>query len=111
MNGDTVAQAFSGEGIENLSPGNYNLLHKQRNALWYAPAGYFQKRNQQVPPDGDRSRFRRGALGAFALFLNKETPIHSGPVWSDEIGGIRLSENDISRLYYAVELGAPIEVQ
>ena len=86
-------------------------MHKQRNPLWYAPDSYFKARLLPLPAEGDRSRFRRGALGEFVLFVDKDTPIHSGPFGSEEIGGIRLEEDDISRLYYQLELGATIRVE
>jgi len=111
MDGDKVLSSVSGEGIQKIKPGEYKLMHKQRSALWYAPDSYFSARNLPVPPQGDRLRFRRGALGDFVLFINKETPIHSGPIWLDEIGGIRMNENDISRIYYRLPVGATIEVK
>ena len=110
MNGETVVQSVQGEGLDRLTDGQYSILHKQRNPLWYAPESYFSRRGLTSPAEGDRTRFRRGALGSFAIFLAKDLPIHCGPMWSDEIGGVRLAVDDISRLYYALELGAPVEV-
>ena len=105
----SVAEAQ--EGVDELAPGVYQLLHKQRNALWYAPDVYFSHRRLMIPPQGDRSRFRRGALGDFVLFINKDTPIHSGPVWLDEIGGVRLREEELSKLYYQLSVGAVVEIK
>jgi len=111
MNGSSVAASVQGEGIKELRPGTYKVVHKQRAPLWYAPDNYFSVRQLAVPAEGEKSRYLRGALGDFVLFLNKDTPIHSGPIWSDEIGGIRLNEGDISRLYYQLEVGAPVEIR
>jgi hypothetical protein len=111
MEGDKEISVSSGEGFENLKPGTYHVLHKQRNALWYAPDSYFSSRSLPLPAQGDRSRFRRGALGEFVLYVDKETPIHSGPVWSAEVGGVRLGSADLSRMYYSLDVGAPIEVR
>jgi hypothetical protein len=111
MDGASTVYKFKGEGLGQVVPGRYELLHKQRNPLWYAPDAYFAKRGLMVPPAGDRARFRRGALGDFVLFLNKDTPIHSGPIWSEDLGGARLDENDLSRVYYKVEAGTPIQVE
>jgi len=111
MEGEQVVQSTSGRGIENLTPGIFQLLHKQRRALWYAPDSYFAARRLKIPPEGDRSRLLRGALGEFALFLNKETPLHSGPLWIREIGGIQLDDNALSKIYYTLPIGAPIEVR
>jgi hypothetical protein len=99
------------EGIEDLTPGTYQLVHKQRRAPWYAPKSYFSRRKLPIPPEGDKSRFLRGALGDFALFIDQATPIHSGPVPSDDIGGIKLNEDDIARLYYKLEIGSAIKIR
>ena len=111
MSGATQKLAVPVEGAQSLSPGTYTVLHKQRHPLWYAPDAYFEMRNQPPPPQGDRLRYRRGALGEFAIFLSQDTPIHSGPMWLGEIGGLKLSENDLSRLYYQLETGAVVEVK
>ena len=111
MEGDRAVSVLLGEGLENLKPGTYQLLHKQKNALWYAPDSYFTTRNLKVPAQGDRSRYRRGALGEFVLYLDKDTPIYSGPVWDDEIGGIRLAESEMAKLYNSIDTGSSIEVR
>jgi hypothetical protein len=111
MSGDSVISTASGDGLDKVTPGTYQLLHKQRNALWYAPDSYFSSRNLPVPPQGDKSRFRRGALGDFVLYINKDTPIHSGPFWSTDIGGIRLEDSELSRIYYQLPVGAEIEIR
>lgn len=111
MEGANQISSVKGEGVENLRTGQYQLLHKQRSALWYAPDDYFTLRNLSIPGPGDKSRYRRGALGSFVLFLDKDTPIHDGPVWSAEIGGVKLNEPDISSIYYRLPVGAPIEVK
>lgn len=111
MEGDKEISSLSGQGLENLKPGTFQILHKQRNALWYAPDSYFQVRGLDVPGQGDRSRYRRGALGDFVLYVDKNTPIHSGPIWNPEIGGVRLNDSDISKLYYSVEVGSAVEVR
>mgnify|MGYP000605882406 CR=1 FL=1 len=111
MSGAVERQAASGEGISNLTPGVYSLLHKQRNPLWYAPDTYFQLRGLQTPAQGDRERYRRGALGDFALFIGQDLPLHSGPMWTSEIGGVRLADTDISRLYYQLDVGSVVEIK
>jgi hypothetical protein len=111
MDGDKEVNVITGEGVEKLKPGIYQLLHKQRNALWYAPDSYFSARDLAIPAQGDRSRYRRGALGDFVLYIDKDTPIHNSPIWDDEIGGVRLDDADMSRLYYALEVGAAVEVR
>lgn len=111
FDGSATVGSFSGEGFDTLPAGAFHLMLKQRNPLWYAPDSYFTARNLTVPAPGDRSRFRRGALGDFAIFLDKATAMHSGPVWSNDIGGLRMEENDLSRIYYQLDVGALIEVK
>ncbi|MBN8549694.1 MAG: L,D-transpeptidase [Deltaproteobacteria bacterium] len=111
MNGEKALSVISGQGFENLKPGNYSIVHKQKEALWYAPDAYFTARNLPIPAKGDRSRFRRGALGDFVLYLDKDTPIYSGPVWDAEIGGVRLEESDVAKLYSSIEVGSSVEVR
>ncbi len=111
MEGERQVNLLSGEGVTELKPGTYHIVHKQRSALWYAPDSYFAARNEPVPAQGDKNRYRRGALGEFVLYLDKDTPIHNGPIWSAEIGGVRLSDSDISRLYYSLDIGSTIEVR
>jgi hypothetical protein len=111
FDGAAAIGSFGGEGFDKLPAGSFHLILKQRNPLWYAPDSYFTARNLTVPAPGDRSRFRRGALGDFAVFLDKKTALHSGPVWSSDIGGLRMEENDLSRVYYQLDLGALVEVK
>lgn len=98
-------------GSDVLRSGIYKLVHKQRNPLWSAPDQYFTRRSLPVPANGARDRLRRGALGDFVLYIDKETPIHSGPVWMEEIGGIKVAESDLSKFYYQIDVGSLIEVQ
>lgn len=111
MEGDKALFSASGQGIERVRPGSYQLLHKQTRPVWYAPDSYFTERALPVPSQADSVRFRRGALGDFAIFFNKDTPIHNAPVWSDDVGGIRMSDTDITRIYYTLDIGSEIEVR
>lgn len=111
MSGETKVASLSGQGIEGLKPGAYQLLHKQKNALWYAPDSYFTARNLPIPAQGDRNRYRRGALGEFVLYIDKDTPLYSGPIWDAEIGGVRIEESEMSRLYSLIDIGSAVEVR
>lgn len=111
MDGARVITTSKAQGGEDLTAGSYQVLHMQKNPLWYAPDSYFSTRSLDIPSQGDKARFRRGALGEYAVFINKETPIHSGPLWSSEIGGIRVSEDDLSKIYYQLQIGSIIEVK
>jgi hypothetical protein len=52
-----------------------------------------------------------GALGHQALFFDKQLAIHSGPVWSEEIGGVKLSREDMNSVFETVSVGTVIEVR
>lgn len=111
MSGDSlILQATGAEGIASLPVGNFSIQHKQRAALWYAPDSYFSSRGLQTPTEGSRDRLLRGALGEFVLFIDESHPLHEGPIWSAEIGGVRLDESDISRMYYQLDLGALVSI-
>ncbi len=107
---ETIASAQT-DGKIKLEPGRYTILHKQRSPLWYAGDSYFTKRGLEVPGAGDKSRYRRGALGDFALFIDKETSLHSSLVWSDEVGGLRVSDEELRKIYYSVDIGSLIEIK
>ena len=111
MNGSSELRSGVAEGAKNLRTGTFQLRHKQRSALWHAPESYFASRGLAVPAAGAKDRFLRGALGEFSLFIDKATPIHSGPLWTQELGGLRIEENLLSSFYYSLEVGAPIEVR
>jgi hypothetical protein len=99
------------QGTYALKPGSYKVALKQTEPLWYAPPTYYLRRGIQVPADGSKARYMRGALGSKAIFLDREIPIHSGPVWTEEIGGLRLSEEDMARIFDAVAVGGRVEVR
>jgi lipoprotein-anchoring transpeptidase ErfK/SrfK len=64
-----------------------------------------------VPEEGSRERFKRAALGSKTIFLNNHTPIHSGPVWMQEIGGIRLNAAEMQQIFSAISVGTRVEVR
>jgi hypothetical protein len=111
MSGNKAKLTASGEGLKMLEPGIFSIVHKQRHPLWYATDSYFSERGLETPNPAARDRYRRGALGEFALFIDANTPIHSGLIWDSTIGGVRLEEEDLSRLYYQVDVGAVVEVR
>jgi hypothetical protein len=111
MSNEEAVVIAKGKGFDSLKPGSYEIAHKQRSAPWHASDQYFLNRNMEVPAAGSKERFLRGALGEFVLFLNEQLPLHSGPIWAEEIGGVQLSEQDISRIYYSIPAGSVVEVQ
>lgn len=112
MNGADVTREIIAEGLERLEPGNFSIVLKQRAPLWYAPDSYFTNRALPLPKSGDQERYRRGALGEFALFIAENIPLHSGPVDTDELGGVRvLSNEDMSRVYYTLAIGSSVVIK
>ncbi len=109
--GTDQIKKLKGEGEVTLAPGEYPLQHKQKNPLWYAPDEYFEKRLLKVPPRGDTFRYRRGALGTYAIYPTTSFPIHSGPFWSDEIGGFKVSEADLAAIFLMIKPGTPVIVR
>lgn len=109
--GDSGPRTFPIEGAQNLPVGTYSVLLKQQDPLWYAPDRYFTSRELDIPGQGEKERFRRGALGSHALFLSGETPIHAGPLWSEEIGGVRIEPTAMQALFAALQVGSRVEVR
>jgi hypothetical protein len=107
----SAPQVFRAEGAQHLPQGSFSVTIKEDKPLWYAPNEYFLKRSLPIPEQGSRSRFMRAALGQRALYLNDQTPIHSGPVWLREIGGLRIKSSDMAELYAAVSIGTRVEVR
>lgn len=98
------------EGADKLSlPKNLSIVLKQENPLWYAPDSYFRERGLPVPAPFAQERLRRGALGPFALFLSDGIPLHTAPLWSDEVGGIRVSEEVGAALFSLTPVGTTID--
>ncbi|MCB0332981.1 MAG: hypothetical protein KDD55_05740 [Bdellovibrionales bacterium] len=105
MDGSDEVTSTHAEGLDLLEPGRFELAHKQRNPLWYAPESYFTNRQLPTPAEGDSRRYLRGALGDFALFLDADTPLHSAPFMSEEISGIRIDEQTLAKMYYSLGVG------
>ncbi|HQH29108.1 MAG TPA: L,D-transpeptidase [Oligoflexia bacterium] len=109
--GNSVVKELQAEGAIDLSPGEYYLQNPLKDPLWYAPDEYFKKRKLRVPPDGDRMRYRRGALGKYALYITTTFPIHCGSVWTEDVGGLRVSTADMSAIYYMLPMGTPVIIR
>lgn len=109
--GETLIKQIQGEGTVPLEPGNYALQYKQTKPVWYASDEYFRRRHLTVPPGDDHLRYRRGALGPFALYPNDAFPIHSAPVWSDDVGGLRVPQSELREVYYLLPVGSTVVVR
>ena len=98
------------QGAYKLNAGAHTVVGKELNPLWKAPPTYFLRRGLQVPERDSPAGLLRGALGHQALALNGELSLHSGPVWNDDVGGVRLSSVDMALLFETVPVGATVEV-
>jgi lipoprotein-anchoring transpeptidase ErfK/SrfK len=94
-----------------MKQGTFSISRKEVNPLWKAPPTYFLRRGLPLPPEGSRERGIRGALGEHAIFIDEGRAIHSGPVWSDDVGGIKISRDDMALLFDSVPVGATVEVR
>lgn len=111
MNGGDSTLSISGDGVQALQPGTYKIMHKQETPLWYAPDAYFEVRDLDLPSNNENERYRRGALGTAAVFLDQDTPIHNGPIWREEIGGVRVDDKAMNALFAALPIGAVVEIR
>ncbi len=111
LKGKEQVKSLKFKGKLSLAPGEYPLQHKQKNPLWYAPDEYFEKRQLKVPPKGDTFRYRRGALGKYAIYPVSGFAVHSGPFWSEEVGGIKTSEADLASIFLMIKPGIPVVIK
>ena len=109
--GDENVRSMQVEGEIALKPGVYSLQHKQKQPLWYAPDGYFQKRQLDIPSPDAQARYRRGALGEYAMYLTNSFPIHSSPIWSTDVGGIKVARSELSSMYYMLPVGSTVVIK
>lgn len=110
MQGNTSVISAAIKACSKLAAGSYELLLKQKEALWHAPDEYFANRHMSIPAAGDESRYLRGALGEFVLYIDRDMPMHDASIWSEEVGGIQIEEQDMARLYYQLEVGSLVEI-
>lgn len=109
--GDEHLGEYRIAGASEVTPGSYFVRSMDLNPSWYAPDEYFLSRELVVPSPGSSQRFRRGALGRAAIFASKDMVLHSSPVWTPEVGGIRLEQDSIKALFDLLGTGSRIEVR
>ena len=94
-------------------PGRYRVQRRERDPVWILPDWYYVKRGEPIPPIDSPARMRHGELGAAALYLTEEIAIHGTDhpeLLGDQIshGCIRMSNEDVLRLYGELEVGTPV---
>jgi hypothetical protein len=93
-----------------VTQGNYSVVLKQQNPLWHASDDYFKNRGLEIPLEGSKNRFLKGALGSKVLFITPELAFHDAPFWTDEVKGIRVSSQVMKKLYDIFEIGAEVVI-
>lgn len=93
--------------------GRFRVQLKERDPVWWLPDWVFVERGEPVPPPGSPARRVEGELGAAALYLTEEIAIHGTDqpeLLGDDVshGCIRMSNDDVLRLYEELEVGAPV---
>jgi hypothetical protein len=96
---------------QGIKQGKFSIVLKQSDPLWYAPDEYFAKRNQSIPPSGSSDRFRKGALGVHAIFLEEDLVLHSSPLKDPSINGVQISASEMVSIYSILEPGTEILVR
>lgn len=94
----------------NSAVASCHISLKQEDPAWYAPDSYYQKRQMEVPTANDGSRYLRGVYGDQAVFCDAATAIHSSPAGLDEVGGIKIAEEDLALVYQSLQIGDIISI-
>ena len=110
--GSEVVEHTIAEGISDYPTGNYYVTNKIENPVWIANDEYFSSRGLSIPvADNDFLRMRKGALGKMLIESSDNLSIHSAPLWTSEVGGIRAKHSDLSPIFESLPIGAPIVVK
>lgn len=93
--------------------GEFRLQYKEKEPIWWLPDWVFVERGEPVPPQRSPERRVEGELGAAALYITREIAIHGTDrpeLLGDAIshGCVRMSNEDVLRLYEELEVGAPV---
>jgi lipoprotein-anchoring transpeptidase ErfK/SrfK len=93
--------------------GTFRVQAKERDPVWVLPDWVFVKRGEPIPPRGAPERRVKGMLGEAAIYISREIAIH-GTDQPELLGNgvshgcIRMSNEDITRLYAELEVGTPV---
>lgn len=93
--------------------GEFRIQLKEKDPVWWLPDWVFVERGEAVAAQNSPIRRVEGELGAAALYLTEEIAIHGTDepeLLGDDIshGCIRMSNEDVLRLYDELEVGAPV---
>ncbi len=95
--------------------GMFRVQRMEKDPVWVLPDWAFVERGEPIPPQDSPERRRPGTLGTTALYLGEGIAVHGtqkpellGQAVSH--GCIRMSNEDVRRLYHEVEVGTPIVI-
>jgi hypothetical protein len=95
--------------------GLFFVQFKELDPVWILPDWYYVKNKLPIPPENSPQRRRPGELGVAAVYLGDEIAIHGTD--KPELlgrrvshGCIRLSNENVRRLFHNVQVGTPVLV-
>lgn len=95
--------------------GMFRVQRMEKDPVWVLPDWAFVERGEPIPPQDSPKRRQPGTLGTTALYLGEGIAVHGtqkpellGQAVSH--GCIRMSNEDVRRLYHEVEVGTPIVI-
>jgi lipoprotein-anchoring transpeptidase ErfK/SrfK len=93
--------------------GAFRVQAKERDPVWILPDWVFVKRGERIPPRESPLRRVEGMLGEAALYIAPEIAIRGTDepeLLGAEVshGCIRMSNEDVRRLYDELEVGTPV---
>lgn len=95
--------------------GEFEVQFKELDPTWVVPDWHFIEKGVPVPPQNHPSRRIPGGLGAAAVYLGREIAIHGTDkpeLLGQRVshGCIRMSNQDVMRLFHNVQIGTPVYV-
>lgn len=110
QSGSTQSQIALNQVDKKIKPGSYRVQLISSNPVWYAPDSYYQRRSLPAPPEGSIQRYLKGALGSHAIFFESSLALHSALEWSDDVGGIQVSDSLFEHLLDTIKVGDVVEI-
>ncbi len=93
--------------------GMFSIKGKLTNPVWHKPDWAFIEEGLPVPPQHSNSRFERGVLGDYALYLGDGYMLH-GTLYQRFLGlpvthgCIRLGDDDLEYVYTHLDVGSKV---
>jgi lipoprotein-anchoring transpeptidase ErfK/SrfK len=93
--------------------GMFRIQLMEKDPIWRVPDWAFVERGVPIPPLDDPSRREPGMLGTTAIYLQHDIAVHgtNNPELLGQPvshGCIRMTNEDVRRLYHEVQIGTPV---